>query len=188
MIDPLIGQLLALAFALLFAASAWHKLTDLARLRGVLAGFAIVPPVLELPVAWAISLVEAGLAIAWLLNLQTRFTALATAVLMAVYALAIGLNLLRGRVHIDCGCSIGSAKGSGQQLSWHLLLRNGVLVLAALVAALPTSSRELSLADFVGLVGGLVALAFLYAAGNQLIHNAQAINSWYRQSIGDGGR
>ena len=184
MLDPLYIKVLALAFALLLAAAAWHKLSDPGRFRGILAAYRILPEALTAPAAWLLAILEAGLAIAWALGWNLSMTAPATAALFGIYMLAIGLNLLRGRTFIDCGCGFGAAGGSGQQLSNHLLLRNALLIAAALTAALPATARELLLIDYAGLVGACLVLALIYAGGNQLLLNAQSIDSWRKPAAG----
>ncbi len=184
MLDPLYIKLLSLAFALLLAAAAWHKLSDRVRFRGILAAYQLLPEALATPAAWLFAILEACLAIAWALGWNLSMTAPATAALLGIYTLAIGLNLLRGRTFIDCGCGFGAAGGSGQQLSNRLLLRNALLIAAALTAALPPTARELLLIDYAGLAGACLVLALIYAGSNQLLLNAQSIDSWRKPAAG----
>jgi hypothetical protein len=77
----------------------------------------------------------------------------AASALLALFAVAMGINLLRGRTHIDCGCFDSTLK---QPLRWSLVLRNAVLVLLLLVAA---QSRETARAwdwatVLLGVLGG----------------------------------
>ena len=67
-------------------------------------------------------------ALLWLGVWQAGSAVLA-ALLLVMYSSAIGINLLRGRGEISCGC--GGAMGN-HRLSWWLVLRNGVLAVAAL--------------------------------------------------------
>jgi len=176
MSDPLAIKLVSLAFALLLAAAAWHKLADQARFRGILGAYQVLPELAVAPVAALIPALEAALAAAWALAWNLPATGLATAVLLAVYSLAIALNLRRGRTFIDCGCGFGAA--GGQQLSGRLLWRNGALIALSLSAALPAAGRELLWIDYLSLACACLVLILLYAAGNQLLLNAQTIESW----------
>ncbi len=184
MLDPFVIKLLSLAFALLLAAAAWHKAAGLARFQGILAAYRVLPEPLAAPAARLVVGLEAALAAAWALGWHLAATAAATAALLGGYTLAIGLNLARGRAYIDCGCGFGGAGGNGQQLSGRLLLRNALLIAAALAAALPPAARELLPIDYVALAAACLALALLYAGGNQLLANAQAIRSWRKPPAG----
>jgi len=176
MLDPLVIKLVSLAFALLLAAAAWHKLAAQARFRGILGAYQVLPELAVAPVAALIPALEAALAAAWALAWNLPATALATAALLAVYSLAIALNLRRGRTFIDCGCGFGAA--GGQQLSGCLLWRNGALIALALSAALPSAGRDLLWIDYLGLACACFALMLIYAAASQLLLNAQTIQSW----------
>ena len=177
MLDPLVIKLVSLAFALLFAAAAWHKFADQGRFRGILSAYRMLPELAVSPVAALIPALEAALAAAWALGWNLPATALATAVLLAVYSCAIALNLLRGRTWIDCGCGFG-ASAAGQLLSPRLLWRNSLLIVLALATVLPGTGRELVLVDYLSLAAACLVLILLYAAASQLLLNAQTIQSW----------
>ena len=104
--------------------------------------------------------------------------ALASAGLLGAYTTAISINLFRGRIHIDCGCGMASTAGRDQQLSWGLVARNIVLIVAALAATLPATERAIGMVDYVTLVAGLLAIVLLYGAANQLLSNGDAIGTW----------
>lgn len=161
-IDAAITTTAAIAIAMLFAASAARKVADFAEFAGVVRNYAIAPAALSAPLGGLLIAIEASIA-ALLLAPATRAAAgVAAAALFCIYAMAIGLNLARGRTSIDCGCSFGA---SGDRLSPTLLYRNGLLAATALVAAAPASSRALSLADFafVALFSLTAAAAYLAA-------------------------
>jgi hypothetical protein len=88
--------------------------------------------------------------------------ALVSTLLFGLYALAIAINLRRGRRELDCGC-LGFGRRS--TISMTLLWRNGVLVLASLAAGfLPRGERALDWIDLFTVAVGLTAAALLYAA------------------------
>src|SRR6202035_1483448 len=62
----------------------------------------------------------------------------AAAVLLGAFAVAMGINLLRGRRQIDCGCFQGALK---QPLRWTLVGRNALLVLLLVAADAAPSGR-----------------------------------------------
>jgi hypothetical protein len=95
-----------------------------------------------------------------------------------IYGLAIAINLLRGRLHISCGCGLGNSSGENQPLSWMLVLRNILLMALALLPLLPASGRTLAPFDWFTLISALLASALLYFGGSQLLQNQSAIRSW----------
>ena len=139
-LDPTLHLTLRAALSLLFLWSASHKLRDAAGFQGVLANYRLLPD------RWIAStvavLVAAELCVAgglWLPGLGAD-AACATAGLLALYAGAIAINLIRGRRDIDCGCAGVAAH---QPLSAALVVRNGVFAAAALASALPVAPRSL---------------------------------------------
>jgi len=178
MLDPLILKLVSIGFGLLFLLAAVHKLTALPKFRATLSAYEIMPGTLITPASILVPIVEALLGAAWLLNLEPTFVAVATAALLTSYMSAIAINLLRGRVHIDCGCTMGASAGKDQLLSWGLVGRNCILIMAALTAIVPTTERAVGFFDYVTLVAGLLASVLLYGAANQLLNNNAAIGTW----------
>jgi hypothetical protein len=158
-LDPALRAALRCALALLWLASAQHKLRDPARFRDALAGYRLVPAPLVRAVAAGIAALELALGLALLLPAAGAAPALATAALLALYAAAIAANLARGRRAIDCGCG-----ARPQPLGEGLLVRNAALAGIALAAALPATGRALTGLDAVTALGGAAALAALYAA------------------------
>jgi hypothetical protein len=160
-LDPAIGWILALGLGLLLAAAATHKLADLPRFRAALAGYRLLPEALVTP-ATAIVIGLEMLATAMLVMPSWRAQgALLAAGLLMVYAFALGLNLLRGRTRIDCGC-LGF--GRAERISWWIVVRNLVLVGCALIAALPPASRALGALDLLTIGASVTSLAILYPA------------------------
>lgn len=177
MADPVPGLAMALCLAALFAAAAFGKLADLAAFRAVLAGYRLVPQPLLVSLAAAIPAVEAALAVAWLAPALRPDAAVLSSVLLGVYAAAVAVNLWRGRAGISCGCSFGG----GDRLSWWLVARNGVLVLAAVLAGVTPSDRALGAFDYAVAAAIATAAALLYLAAQQLIGNATTVRvmpSW----------
>jgi hypothetical protein len=163
-IDPALRAALRGALALLWLASAGHKLRDPARFRDALGGYRLVPAGAVRAAAGLIVALELGLGLALLLPGSGAAPAVATAALLACYAAAIAANLLRGRRAIDCGCG-----ARPQPLDEALVARNAALVGLALLAALPGSARGLVWLDAATIAGGAAALAALHAAADAAI-------------------
>ncbi len=178
MSDPFVVRTVSLGFALLFVLAAGHKLTGMAAFQAVLNDYQLFPPRLVALIARVVPLLELLLGVGWLVSAHTSTVAYASAGLLVAYTAAMGINLIRGRVHIGCGCGFGGASPDDQPLSVGLLLRNVMLVIVALLATLPVPDRQLGIVDNLALVAAVLASTLLYAASNQLLRNGAAINSW----------
>ena len=183
MIDPLVGRAIATAFALLWLLAAWHKVAAGERFVATFSEYRLLPEAWTRPVARLLPFVEAALGLGWLTGLAPGWVAPLTAALLGAYASAIAINLVRGRVHIGCGCGLGAATGDDPALSWWLVARNLLLGAVAMTAVLPPSARELGLLDWLTLVLALLACIALYSGASQLLRNGAAIASW-RKSRG----
>lgn len=177
MIDPLIGMVLAAGFAILLLGAAWHKLSARATFAAALEDYRLLPASLVPAAATALPVGEAALAAAWLSGAAGVAVAASTALLMALYALAIAINLLRGRAHIGCGCGFGGRSDDGQSLSWSLVGRNTVLAVLALVAGAPHTTRSLGAIDWMTLGAAVPAVALLWFGTSQLLANDAAIRA-----------
>lgn len=178
MLDPIVGTLISISFGLMLLFAAVHKLSAIGEFRAILADYRVMPASVVPFVAILLPLNEILLGLAWLFTNVDVW--LPTAGLLALYTAGIAINLLRGRVHISCGCGFGRSTSADEALTWGLVLRNLVLIAAALVNAMPGTSRTFGMIDYVTLIAGLIAILLLFTAANQLIRNASAINSWRR--------
>jgi Methylamine utilisation protein MauE len=166
MIDPVWSLALRAGLALLLASAAVAKLRDLGDFTEALAGYRLLPASLARPAAGVFAGAELVLALGLWPPALRAVSALGAALLLSLYGFAIAVNLARGRRDIDCGC--GGPFGR-QSLSEALVLRNALLVGAALAAALPVAQRALGWLDVWTLVAAAGAMAALYAAANVLL-------------------
>lgn len=178
LLDPLILKLISIGFGLLFLLAAVHKFSTAQQFRIILEEYQVMPRVLAGVVARIVPLVEVVLSVGWFTGFRPGLVAISSAALLGVYTGAIGINLLRGRIHIGCGCGVAGSTDGDQQLSSGLILRNSVLIAIALVAVTPTTVRAFAVIDYVTLVTTLLASALLYMAANQLLANGAAIGTW----------
>ncbi|PLR30160.1 methylamine utilization protein MauE [Chimaeribacter coloradensis] len=139
---------------LLFSQAALHKLSDLRRFSGYVADYGVLPPRLTLPVTRLLAGAEA-LAIALALIPAASQTGLVLmGALLALYGGVMLLALRRGKRRIDCGCG-----GVAQPLSRLLVVRNGLLLALAALAAL-TGHAPVALPNLaVAMVGGVLLWA-----------------------------
>lgn len=170
-LDPALSWVLRIGLALLFAAAAGHKLRDLEAFRAALGDYRLLPA--RATSLAAVALIAFELASAVLLLVSPR-GALVAAALLALYTVAIGANLARGRREIDCGCFGPAAR---QPLSYGLVARNTGLIALALVAALPVAPRTLVWLDFTTIAAGVALFALVHAASNTLLAHAPRLRA-----------
>ena len=176
---PLVlGAGLNLLAAGIFATAALHKIRTFTEFTGFVAGYRLLPALLIRP----------GSAITVLLEVTATAGALITApplaylpaTMLLVYALAMSINLIRGRTNIDCGCG-----GTPMPLSIALVLRNLILAFAFFWAAGTGSLLEFVAARselFPIAAGFALSLGICYAAFNQLQANRGILQRLWMQS------
>lgn len=182
-IDAVIARACGAAVALILLLAAIDKLRDRELFEAIVENYR-VPPAGSASRALSFVLPAAEIATAGLLLWPAlRAIGAAAAVgLLALFSLAIAVNLWRGRSDIDCGC--GGASGR-QTLSWWLIARNAVLALAAVVGAGEGAARDIAWLDAFTAVAGTLALLALYVFFNQLGANAPRLQSLRRPAGGN---
>ncbi len=165
-LDPVAVWTARLVLAAVFAMAAFAKLRALDEFVGVVHNYRVVPEPLVRAVAYALPPLELAVALALLVEPGHSIGALAAGVLLAVFTVAMALNLARGRVEIDCGCFAATLR---QRISWGLVGRNVVLIgLAALAMPASSVARRLSWLDAITIVGVSMGAVLLYVAFTQL--------------------
>jgi hypothetical protein len=168
--DPIAVGTIVGALALVMLAAAWHKLSEPEVFAASVSAYELLPRWLVVPVARLLPWAEAGLAVGVLLPITRPAALIGLIALLLAYAAAIGVNLLRGRRDIDCGCG-----GASQPLSWGLVARNLILCAAALLAAQPTVERRMDWVDALTLVLGVLAFYALYLMADELLRQASRL-------------
>ncbi len=175
MIDPLLELTLAASLALLFFFAARHKRAEGAHFEAQLAAYEVLPTALVPASARLVPLAEFAIALALLVPVTRTAGAIAAAALLLAYAGAMGVNLLRGRSDIDCGCG-----AMPQPISGWLVGRNVALASAALAVCLPVAARPFGLADALLCLLLTALLAATYAMFEQLTANHGVLRHWSR--------
>lgn len=166
MIDPLLVLIISASLALLFFMAARHKMSEPLRFAGTLSAYRLLPESLVPAVARVLPYFEMALVFMILLPFTRTFAAIAAAALLSVYALAMAVNMARGRSDIDCGCG-----GQPQLLSPWLLVRNFVLIAGCCLLLLPVAERAVAWADALLLILMTAVLAMVYLVVEQLVRN-----------------
>lgn len=169
-VDPSIALASRVLGALVFAAAVGGKLRHRRELAGVVANYRLLPQWLAAPTAWMLVGLEFLVALSLVSGAWLRTGAALAIVLLGGFALAMAINLARGRREIDCGCF---QSGLRQRLSAMLVVRNLVLaaVLTPLLAAGAAGASALQWVD--GLGAGLAAYV-LYRILGELVSLRQS--------------
>jgi hypothetical protein len=172
-VDPAASWTISVALAAVFGASAAIKFADLDEFRAAVENYRIVPERLA-ALAALVPLAETAGAVGILIPRTHRAAAILLLALLAVFSAAIVVNLIRGRLHVDCGC-FGAALR--QPLSWWLPARNAALMALAAIAIMPATSRPATALDLATIVFGAATIAVLYLALNYLLANAPRLRA-----------
>lgn len=167
MTDPVAAGIVVGAVALILFSAAWHKFSEPNAFLAALAGYRIIPSGLLEAMTRLVPALEAALGIGLLIPYSRNAALIGAGTLMILYAVAIALNLLRGRSYIECGCG-----GTAQPLSWGLVVRNAVIAAAALGVSGPTAARGFDWLDAVTLLFGVLAFYVTYLMADELMRQA----------------
>ncbi len=162
----------ALLVVMFFAAGV-SKLRALDTFEGVVHNFRLLPNALVRPVACVLPVIELAVALALLLPATRIYGAWAAAGLLALFTVAVAINLIRGRREIDCGCFSSELK---QKLNWWIVVRNVALAgLALWLAGYAGVTAPMNLVAWA--LGGITAAIaiMLYIAGSRLTTIAEEV-------------
>jgi hypothetical protein len=176
--DPILQFSLSICMCVLFASASMHKFVRLDQFKISLRDYQVLPGASLAGVAILIPSIELILAVTWLLQIAPVMSALTSVTLLGIYCLAIGINLARGRAHINCGCGFAGTNDVGTPISSGLILRNGALILLLLASLLSPVSRELLWIDYIVIVLSSAVAILLYISTSQLLSNRSAMASW----------
>ncbi len=147
-----------LLVALVFVSAAIGKFSHLAEFQGVVARYRLLPGWLVTPIANGLPPAEAATGVALMAGSAAPWAAWAAIALLLVFALAMALNLLRGRRNIDCGCFQSALR---QTLSWTLVLRNMLLAAVLVPTLAPSGAAAGGWTTATGLLAGGVLFLIL---------------------------
>lgn len=168
MFTALPATMATLLFSYLFILAGCQKLSDIDDFRHALRGYQIVPGSWTPLLARVLPVLEVCAGLALLIPSARDPALMLLTGLLVIYSAAITVNVVRGRMEIDCGCA-----GPGQQqgISAWLIGRNAVLLsLAVLARSTPQAEAIGAVGWGVGFLGAVLA-ALIYHASNQLIAN-----------------
>jgi len=177
-IDPSILIASRVLGALVFGMAVLGKLHHRDEFVGVVANYRLVPEPLVPVVAWLVVALETVVVLSLATGVRLAAGAGLAVILLSGFALAMTINLARGRQEIDCGCFQSALR---QRLSVPLIVRNLALTAAILplveagarsARLLPLLRGEMQSASLLqvldGVAGGTV-LFVLYQVFSQML-------------------
>jgi hypothetical protein len=169
-LDPAIGMLMATSLALLFASAGAHKLRDLGQFEQIFSAYGLIPAGLPARISRLVPILEIAVAAGLVIKASRPYAGALGILLLSAYAIAIAVNLRRGRRDLACGCG---GPDERRPIAGWMVWRNLMIALAAVVVFAPWTNRPLSLTDGITIVFGLLTTALVYLCVDQLLGNAQ---------------
>ena len=161
MLDPVFHYLIVCLLALVFLQGAASKLIARDEFEGVVTNYRVLPAVLSAPFSRLLPLFELAAGIGIVFSATRPYAIWLAASLLAMFCIAMGINLARGRTEIDCGCFKSAFK---QTISLWLIARNLLLAAAALALLLPMADRTVGALDYLPVFAGSLMLFLAYYA------------------------
>lgn len=163
MIDPVIHYLLVCLLALVFLQGGAAKLTARDEFQGVVTSYRLLPSAMVPAFAALLPFAELAAGIGVVLPATRHFGAALAIALLLMFALAMAINLARGRTEIDCGCF---KSGFRQTISGWLVGRNLLLAAGAALLWLPAGGRATGGFDvFLVIAASLMLFLGYYSVG-----------------------
>jgi hypothetical protein len=162
-IGPVVGLAGAVGVGLVFIQAGISKVRNRDVLPGVITNYRLLPDALVAPIAAMLPSFEIALGLALAVSGLAVF-AFGAIGLLLTFAVAMAINVKRGRTHIDCGCGRSQLR---QAIGWPLVVRNVVMAALLLPALVPSGSID-GAGRAVAAAAGL-GLFLLYQLFNAII-------------------
>jgi hypothetical protein len=165
-VDPAIACLIIACTDLLFVVAAIHKLRDLRRFGEIFGAYGVLPPGVARRVSPMVPLLELVVAVGLLFDGGRKVAIGVGSLLLIAYAVAIAVNLYRGRRDLACGC--GGPDDRRPIAGW-MVWRNISIAILLAIALLPWSDRPFALTDALTVGFAAAACALLYLCVDRLL-------------------
>ncbi|HKQ24801.1 MAG TPA: MauE/DoxX family redox-associated membrane protein [Burkholderiales bacterium] len=163
MIDPVIHYVFVCLLALVFLHGGAVKLGARDEFQGVVSSYRLLPSAMVPAFAALLPLAELAAGIGVALPATRPLGAALAFALLLMFAMAMAINLARGRTEIDCGCF---KSGFRQTISGWLVGRNLVLAGGAALLWLPIGARTTGSFDvFLVVAASLMLFLGYYSVG-----------------------
>jgi hypothetical protein len=154
-----IGTACAGFLAVITGISGWRKLQHRAHYAGIISAYAVVPYRIGRWLPLLIGALECAAAIGLLFPATRMHGAIVAAGLLAMYAGAMVIALMRGQAGIDCGCG---PPWSRQPLGIGHVMRTVALIVCALPVYLAGAGVPVDIAGWMRVLLIVICLLVLY--------------------------
>ncbi|MCI0555123.1 MAG: DoxX family membrane protein [Anaerolineae bacterium] len=127
-LSPFAQMLLRLLLSMIFFTSSINKIRQPQQFITAIASYDLLPKTWHKSLAITIICVEVAVSILLFLGWQSRTAAMLCILILFGFSCAIGINLIRGRTNLECGCF---GRKHTQKISFGLIVRNLILAVAA---------------------------------------------------------
>ena len=170
---PIIVLMGLICVAGILGVSGWHKLRNPLYYQVIIQNYVKLGDTQASLINRILGVSELALATMLLIAPLAQYAAIASSLLLFAYLLLLGLQLIRGKADMDCGCSGPAAEG--QKISSWLLFRNAALIALVSTAIFYPVTYGVGLQSWmVGILSGSFLLA-IYFLTEQLMNNAQKL-------------
>lgn len=157
--------------SLMLLLSARRKLSQLSEFAGVVRNYQLIPDRMVVAAANGIVATEGAVGVALFIWPSSLLPAVAASSLFAVFAVAVMLNLIRGRRDLMCGCD------NDGTIAWSVVWRNVFLGCVVSGGAWYGAERLNDVIDWVSAVLCGVSLLGVYEAVHGLLAIGLLVNS-----------
>lgn len=166
--DPAVAVLASLFLGIVLVAAALPKLRHPDEFQGVVTNYRLLPSFLVAPFSRLLPWVELACAVALMMTPVRETAAWVATGLFVMFALALAINVGRGRTHIDCGCV--RRPTSMSRIGMFHVLRALALAGISLYAAMnPVSVAGISVVSWLMGLAAAALLAMLYLAADVMV-------------------
>ncbi|MFL9711684.1 MauE/DoxX family redox-associated membrane protein [Methylobacillus pratensis] len=182
--DPTAAVLASLFIGIVLAAAAIPKFRHPDEFQGVVANYKLLPSFLVAPVAKLLPLVELLCAVALMIPPAREIAACVAAGLFIVFALALAINVGRGRTHIDCGC-VRRPTSMSRIGMFHVMRAIALAGVSLYAAAIPVEFSRISIESGMMGLAAAAMLALLYMGADMLVGFPNSKNDLLKGNTND---
>lgn len=166
--DPALSLLATLFVSLVLIVAAVSKLRIPDEFQGVVDNYRLLPGFMVAPVARALPVVELVCAVALLVPATRQIAAWLAVGLFVIFAVALAINVGRGRTHIDCGC-VRRPTSKSRIGMFHVMRALFLAGISTYIAFTSLEIANIPLASWLIAVASAALMAMLYVAADVMV-------------------